>query len=143
PSTVVRTLADAPALSDLAVTPRTIRRASLGSGRRAGRPRISFTLSAAAGVQLRFDQAREGRTVGRSCVKPTRSNRAKRHCSRYVTAGSFTVHGKAGSNTVPFAGKLPGHKPLATGAYRLTGTATDGSGAAGQPRTTTLKIAKR
>jgi hypothetical protein len=98
------------------------------------RARITFTLSVAARVELRFERAR--------CAKPSRSNRAKRPCTRYVKVGSFTVRGKAGANAVRFTGRLPGHRPLAAGRYRLTATPTS-AGIHGTARRTTLTITRR
>jgi hypothetical protein len=96
----------------------------------------------AASVELRFERARPGRAVGGRCAKPTRSNRGKPRCTRYVAAGRLTVQGKPGFNAVRFTGRLPGHGPLPAGRYRLTGTPADGSGNKGTARTTTLEIAR-
>jgi hypothetical protein len=99
-------------LSKLAVKPRTIHRAA-SAPRRSAKPRIAFTLSAAATVELRFARAQQGRAVGGTCRKPSHSNRGKPRCIRYVAGGSLTAHGRAGANAIPFTGRLPKHRPLA------------------------------
>ncbi len=87
-------------------------------GRKKG-TRIRFTLSQAAKVKLSFAQKAKGRKVGKRCVKPTRKNRKKKRCSRFVSKGSFSVNGKNGANDLAFAGKV-GRRTLAPGSYRLT-----------------------
>jgi hypothetical protein len=128
-------------LSRLAVEPKTIHRVSARSANAAKRARITLGLSAAACVELRFERARPGRAVGGSCAKPTRSNRGKPHCTRYVAAGRLTARGERGANAVRFTGRLAGHGPLPAGRYRLIGTPTDGSRNHGAARSTTLTIA--
>jgi hypothetical protein len=131
-----------PVLSRLKVSPNRFRRASSPSkiaGSRAG-TRITFTLSEAATVKLTFTRAEPGRSVAKTCRKPTRSNRTKRPCTRSVTVGSFTVRGQAGRNAVAFTGTLPHGKRLAPGSYTLTATPTDNAHNAGQPRSAKLKV---
>jgi hypothetical protein len=120
-----------------------IHRASARSSKVPRPARITFSLSVAASVELRFERAQPGRVAGGRCAKPTRSNRGKPRCVRYVAAGRLTVHGKAGANAVRFTGRLPGHRTLPAGRYRLTTTPADGSGNHGAARSTTLTIAKR
>ena len=89
---------------------------------------ISFRLSENARVTLSFSRKARGRRVGRRCVKPTRRNRTRRRCTRYVKAGTLRINGKAGTNRVRFQGRLTRRKRLALGSYRLTVGATDGAG---------------
>ncbi|MCA1680421.1 MAG: hypothetical protein LC777_16445, partial [Actinobacteria bacterium] len=66
-----------------------------------------------------------GRRVGGRCVRPTRSNRTKRRCTRYATLrGSFTHNGNVGTNRFRFRGRLRG-RGLRPGRYRLRAIATD------------------
>ncbi len=86
---------------------------------------VTYTLSEAATVAFRIERARPGRRVGGKCVKPRRSNRRSRRCTRYVTLrGSFTDQGKVGSNKAKFSGRLRGRK-LKPGRYRLRAVAAD------------------
>ncbi len=83
-----------------------------------------------------------GRKVGRTCKAPTRSNRKKPACKRYVAvAGSFTHSGKNGANSFKFTGRLGGRK-LAPGTYRLTGTPTDAAGNRGKAITVRFKVVR-
>ncbi len=91
-------------------------------------------------MRLSFAKAKPGRRVAKTCRKPSRANRAKPRCTRYVTVGSFTVQGRSGPNTVAFAGRLSRAKRLSPGSYKLTATPTDSAHRTGQPRTAKLKI---
>lgn len=101
------------------------------SKRRKNGTRIRFTLSEAAKVKLSFALKSKGRKVrsqGKTkCAKPTRKNRKRKRCTRYVLKGSFTVNGKAGKNDLKFSGKV-GKRTLKPGTYRLTLVATDPKG---------------
>ena len=74
--------------------------------------RVTFTLSHAATVTFTVQRRLSGRKVGRSCVRQTRSNRAKKRCSRLVVVGTFTRAGVAGSNSFHFTGRA-NRRPLA------------------------------
>jgi hypothetical protein len=132
-----------PALSKLAVKPKTIHRTAAASSTAAERARITFTLSAAASVELRFQKAEPGRAVGKTCAKPSRANRGRPHCTRYATVGRFTVQGKPGANAVPFTGRRSARSLFPVGRYRLVATPTGASGDKGAARTTTLRIVRR
>jgi hypothetical protein len=95
---------------------------------------LSFRLSEAATVKLSVQKARAGRRVGKKCRKPSRSNRNRRRCTRYVKVKGVTVNGKAGLNRVRFS------KRLSKGRYRIVSVATD---AAGNKRTTTKRFRVR
>ena len=88
---------------------------------------ILYTLSKDASVRLKLSKAKTGRKVKGRCVKTTRKNRRKRHCTRYVTVTSGIVGpGAAGANQYP----LPvGSHRLRRGRYKVTVTATDATGA--------------
>jgi TolB protein len=89
---------------------------------------ISYRLSEKARTTLTFSRRVRGRKVGRRCRKPTRKNRRKRRCARYVKAGTLKFDGKAGTNRVKFQGRLSRRKRLRLGRYRLTVGATDTAG---------------
>jgi hypothetical protein len=105
---------------------------------------ISYRLNEAARVTLTFSRKTSGRRVGRRCVKPTRKNRTRRRCTRYVKAGTLRFNGKAGNNRVKFQGRLSRRKRLALGRYRLTVGATDSAGNKSRTsRPVTFRIVRR
>jgi hypothetical protein len=59
-----------------------------------------------------------GRIQGKSCKKPSKSNKHGKHCTIYTAIGSFTHTDTAGANKLHFSGRLKGKK-LAKGSYRL------------------------
>jgi Tol biopolymer transport system component len=120
--------APVPALTKLRIRPHTVHL----RGRHRGAT-ITFTLSIAAKVSLRFDQLRAGRRRGHVCVVGRRHGK---RCTAIRHRGKLTVNGKNGLNTVRFSGKLHG-KRLPAGHYRLTATP-----AGGKPRSITLTVAR-
>jgi len=87
---------------------------------------ISFRLSEAGQVTLKFQRKTKGRRSGRKCVKQTHRNRSKRSCTRFVSAGSVPgLAGKAGLNKVLFEGRLTTRSRLALGTYRLVLSVVD------------------
>jgi hypothetical protein len=95
-----------------------------------------YSLSERARVTLTIHRALPGRRVGRSCRKPTRSNRTRRRCTRYVRAGTLTRRNKGpGRVRTAFSGRI-GRRKLAPGNYRATVGASDAAG----NRATTRKI---
>jgi hypothetical protein len=135
-----------PAASGLAVTASTFRAASRGASIAAVRRPIGTTvryrLTEAAKVRFTVQREKAGRKVGKTCKAPTRANRTKRACKRFVAvAGSFTHSGKNGANSFKFTGRLGGRK-LAPGTYRLTGVPTDAAGNRGVARTVRFKIVR-
>ncbi len=95
--------------------------------------KVSYTLSEAATVKFRLAKASVGRKVKGKCVRKTRRNRKRRHCTRFVTVGAgFNGPGAAGGNSVAIP-KIRGRK-LGAGKYKLTMTVTD---VAGNTATTT------
>jgi hypothetical protein len=115
------------------------------AGRRRRVPRgtsLRFRLSEAAIVTLGFRRRVAGRRVGGRCVKPTRANRRRKRCARYVAAGSLTRTSILGANRVRFTGRI-GRRPLKLGRYRLTARARDVAGNIGVRRTTAFRIVRR
>ena len=105
---------------------------------------ISYRLSEKARVTLTFSRRARGRKVGRRCRKPTRKNRSKRRCTRYVKAGTLKFDGKAGTNRVRFQGRLSRRKRLGLGRYRLAVGATDAAAnVSKRPRPVAFRIVKR
>ncbi len=128
-------------LSGLRLSPARFR----SRGARRGKPplgtTLSYRLSAAARVVFTIERARQGRRVKGACRKPTRANRARRPCTRWVAVGRFGVDGKAGANTIRFAGKVGG-KPLPPGSYRIRAR-TPGSQPAAAKRFRVLRAPTR
>ncbi len=76
-------------------------------------------------MTLTIERALPGRRVGRRCLRPTRSNRTRRLCIRYVRAGLLTRRNQGpGRVSTRFSGRI-GRRKLAPGRYRATVGATD------------------
>lgn len=104
--------------------------------------KIRFTLSEAATVTLKIERASAGRRSAGKCVRPRKSLRRKRKCTRYTTAGTLTRTGPAGANSVSFSGRI-GRKALKPGAYRVVVTAVDAAGNTGTPVSRSFRIKSR
>lgn len=130
------------AITSLTISPSSFLAAVRGPSARAGATgaRVAFRLDRAATVTFRVRQARSGRRDPRGrCVAPTRANRTRRRCVRYVTLpGSFVRSGKAGRNTFRFTGRLRGLR-LNPGRYLLAGTPA-ANGKRGRVRTTAFRV---
>jgi hypothetical protein len=133
-----------PVLSGLSLSPSRLRASASGASIATSiGGRVRYRLSKAASVRFRVERRVKGRLVRRRCVAPTRSNAARKRCTRYVTlSGSFTQRGKAGANTFMFRGRLAGHR-LKPGAYRLRAVATDPAGKASVTRRVRFRIVRR
>jgi virginiamycin B lyase len=88
---------------------------------------FKFSLSEPAQVSITIARPEKGRRVGGSCRKPTRSNRKRRRCTRYVSKGTLRRRGLQGANRVAFTGRI-GKRKLAAGRYRARATAKDAAG---------------
>jgi hypothetical protein len=100
-----------------------------------------YALSEIANVKFTIFGKKKGRRVGKRCVKPTRRNRGKKACTRFVKRGSFTQSSVASSNRKKWSGKLHG-KPLEPGRYRATLRATDGAGNVSKKRNLDFQIVR-
>lgn len=119
--------AQPPTLSALSVSPRKFEATRTGPPM-TGAPKLGtkvhFTLNTAASVIFTIQRSLEGRRVAGRCEPTSRTNRAKSHCTRWVTLpDGFSMTGRGGSNDFRFSGSLNGHK-LSTGTYGLTATPT-------------------
>jgi hypothetical protein len=101
-----------------------------------------YTLSEPARVVFGIRRARPGRRVGRRCVKPTRRNRARRKCTRYVLVRRFAVPVGATSIRKRFSGKI-GRRSLKPGRYQATLIATDAAGNASAPKRLRFRVVRR
>ncbi len=104
---------------------------------------IRFRLNEDANVTLTFARATAGRRVGSRCVRPTRANRTRRKCTRYLNKGTLTKSLKAGPRRVKFRGQLTRTKRLGLGRYRLTIGAVDKAGNKSRSRTAFFTIVRR
>jgi hypothetical protein len=124
-----------PRLKNLFIRPTAFRVAGKRSARSSASTGATFgyTLSEAASVSFTIERLSRGRRVKRKCVKPKRSNRRSKPCTRAKPLGSFTRQSSAGTNRKRFSGKI-GRKPLKPGRYRATLEAVDASNNASLPR---------
>jgi hypothetical protein len=105
--------------------------------------RVSYRLSEAAPVTFTVERRAAGRRVGGRCVRPTRANRRRPRCTRYVRVrGSFIHRGRAGANSFKFTGRLAGRK-LSPARYRLVGIAKDAAGNISTPARASFRIVRR
>jgi hypothetical protein len=133
-----------PQASALRLDPARFRAAARGSSiaARTGAT-VSYRLSEPASVLFRVERRAAGRRVGKRCVKPNRSNRRRKRCTRWLRQrGSFTHSGQAGANSFRFTGRLRGRK-LRPGRYRLVGLPTDLAGNSGAAIRATFRIVRR
>jgi hypothetical protein len=85
---------------------------------------LSYSLSEPSAVTIVIARPDSGRKVGKTCRAPSRSNRRKPRCTRYVTVGTLKRRAFQGLNKVAFTGRI-GRKALKPGSYRATVTAKD------------------
>jgi hypothetical protein len=89
--------------------------------------KLTFSLAAAASVQLTLVEDLKGRRVGGRC-ETSLARSAKAHaCPKTKQIATATVSGAAGANSFPIPGSAIA-KHLAPGHYTLTVTATNASG---------------
>jgi hypothetical protein len=92
-------------------------------------------------VAIRIERALRGRRVGRRCRRPSRRNRARRRCIRFVRAGTLRAQKQAGPQTTPFSGRFR-RRALKPGRYRARITAADAQGARSPERRLSLRVVK-
>ena len=130
----------APLVTNLSATPGTFRAARVTLHQKG--TTFRYRLSEVAAVTLSIQRQAAGRRVAKKCVRPTKANRRKPHCKRWVTLGSFGQIGVTGFNTRPFKGRLFGKK-LSPGSYRVRGVGRDAAGNRSRAKTAGFKIVKR
>jgi hypothetical protein len=89
--------------------------------------KISYRDSQAATTTFTVLRETSGRKQGKSCKKPSNSNKHGKRCTLLTAVGSFTHADKAAANSFHFSGRIKG-KRLAPGAYRLQAIAHDAAG---------------
>jgi PKD domain len=110
----------APVISRLRVSPNRLRIGKALARLSSSGGQIRFALTEPARVTLRFASARTGKRKG-----------------------TLKLNGRAGLNTVRFAGRLSRRKTLKPGAYRLTVLATDAAGNRAAPKRTRFTLLAR
>jgi hypothetical protein len=114
------------------------------SRRRKRAPRgttFSLALDQAATIKVGIERLGSGRRVHRSCRTSNKRLRHRPRCTRYAPVATLTREGHAGTNKIPFTGRI-GAKTLRPGRYRAVFTATDAAGASA-PRTITFTLVAR
>lgn len=101
---------------------------------------FSFTLSEAATATLNFSERLSGRSVKGRCVGATAKNRHAHSCRRTVKRGTISFSAKAGSNKVPFTGRVPHVGSLPPGVYTITVQAINAGGGRSLPATLKFTI---
>jgi subtilase family serine protease len=101
---------------------------------------FSFSLDQTAKVTLRFSRQRSGRIKAGHCVAPGRAPRGARSCRLALGAGTISVTGDHGANTVTFNGHTSSGN-LSAGSYTVTLTAVGLSGKPSEPATLRFTVA--
>jgi uncharacterized repeat protein (TIGR01451 family) len=117
----------------------------LGASASGGAPRgttFIYSLSEAAQVVIRIHAKKPGRRVGGRCRRPTRTNRTRPRCTRFVLFGRLTDDADAGQNRRRFSGRI-GKKKMRPGRYRARLVATDASGNKSKRRDLNLRVVRR
>jgi hypothetical protein len=135
-----------PKISALLLSRTIFRAAPGGAAFRAARAGVgavlSFRLSEPGSVRFTIERPAAGRTVKGRCVKPTRSNRGRHRCVRWVAVkGSFTFRGRRGSNRITFRGRIGG-KRLRPGSYRLNARVSDRAKNRSRTKRTAFRIVR-
>jgi hypothetical protein len=117
-----------PLLSRLQVKPHNFRASTKGaaiSGRIESGATISYSDTLTADTTFRLYRELPGAKRGLTCVSlPGGPHHGKgKHCARLTLVGSFSHHDNAGTNRLPFTGRVGGHA-LRPGNYRLKASAT-------------------
>lgn len=101
---------------------------------------FSFSLNAPAKVVFTFTRLVPGRRTAGQC-RPRRRPGHGGQCTLLRGAGSITVHGRLGADTVAFRGRLPGRGWLRPGRYSVS-VVPRANGAIGQAHRLMFTIAR-
>jgi streptogramin lyase len=102
-------------------------RGSTAQLRRRSGTTFHWALSEPARVTIAIQARRPGRRVDGRCRRPTRRNRTRPACRRWVTLGRLSHEGGAGPNSRRFSGRLR-RRALRPGRYRAAARAVDAAG---------------
>ena len=101
-----------------------------------------YSLSESARVVIAIAAKKPGRRVGGRCRRPTRANRTRPRCTRFVLFGRLTDDADAGQNRLRYTGRI-GKKAMRPGRYRARLVATDASGNKSKRRDLSLRVVRR
>lgn len=108
--------------------------------------RFTWISSEPAIATLRIQRRLAGRKVKRKgktvCVKPKRSLRKRKHCTRFSKGVTLTRHSVTGLNGLNFTGRVK-KKALKPAYYRATLTEKDAAGNRSKPRHLKFRIVRR
>jgi hypothetical protein len=104
---------------------------------------LSFKLSEAANVSIRFERRLgQGRRYKGKCRKPTRKLRKRKKCTRWKKVRTLRGNNRpAGRNTLKFSGRFRG-KALKPGRYRGVIVATDSTKKKSKLKTASFRIVR-
>jgi len=126
-----------PLLTRLRLSSRRFRAARVGRAISAAPlgTRVSYRLSEAATVRVRYERRVTGRRVGSRCRAVSRRNRSRERCLRFGLVSGLARRrgGTAGANSFRLTGRMNG-RALSLGVYRLRLSARDGAGNASSTR---------
>jgi hypothetical protein len=131
----------APVLDRFTVTNPIFRPPATAAARLPRGTRFRYRLSEDATVRIAIARRAAGRRVGGRCRPPSRRLSGHRRCIRYVRVGALRASGKAGANTLRFAGRI-GRRLLRPGRYRARATATDLAGNVSAARRATFRVVR-
>lgn len=94
---------------------------------------FGFTLDQPATVEIGLTRQLQGRRISGACVATTKRTRRAAVCTRAVEEGVLIWAGHTGTNRVPFAGRIPNERRLASGSYVGTIVARNAAGQASRP----------
>ena len=118
-------------ISGLAISPTTFSAAPTGAtiskAKKKYGAKISYRDSQAASTTLTVWRRSTGRRQGKSCRKPSSSNKRGKRCVILTALGTFTHADAAGANSLHFSGRLHSRR-LGTGTYTLTARAHNAAG---------------
>jgi hypothetical protein len=101
-----------------------------------------YRMSEASRVVFTIELRQAGRRVGKTCLKPSRTTRHRKACTRFVRVGRFAQNASAGANTKKFSGKI-GKLRLKPGRYRATLRAKDPAGNASTAKRLNFKVVSK
>ena len=104
---------------------------------------VRYSLSEAAKASFAIARARPGRRVGGRCRRPTRANRSRRRCTRFVKVGrTITRSSPAGASRLRFTGRIA-RRALRPGRHRMVVRAADAAGNRSKATTLRFRIVRR
>lgn len=86
---------------------------------------FSYDLSDSGKVTMDFSRIVIGRLVHGNCVRPSKANRGRARCERWVDGARLTHSASMGRNTLHFEGRINRTKALAPGRYVVEITITE------------------